>query len=206
MATSTVKGLFLKGTNVLSHHVIIPNLKINRTTRISCRFFHPSVQRTMEKKTPEVPSSASKSATDISNPNSKPTSGSDSLSSSKTSVPESTASKPSTKDSTTSAETTGKQPPSASHHNHPTSERPPQNQQQGQPRISVESIGSATMQYTHELNKAYADIERNLMKRVHTSNLRNFRIALLGTIVGITWIGAVFGGQVGQPNSLSSST
>ena len=60
------------------------------------------------------------------------------------------------------------------------------------------------MQYTHELNKAYADIERNLMKRVHTSNLRNFRIALLGTIVGITWIGAVFGGQVAQRQPLLS--
>ena len=211
MATASVKGLFLRGSNALSHHVVVHKLKIHRTTRMSCRFFHLSVQRTMEKKTLDVPSSASKSGGTIDNVNPNST-GVDSFSSSKTSISESTISKPPSKDSSTSGEASGKQSPSASNHDHSTPGQSPQSPQPGrhhqqqhqdqqrqqhhQPRISVESIGSATLQYTHELNKAYADIERNLMKRVHTSNLRNFRIALLGTIVGITWIGAVFGGQV----------
>ena len=62
--------------------------------------------------------------------------------------------------------------------------------------INVESIGSATMQYTHEITKNYADIERNIMRRINSSNQRNFRIMLLSTLVVVTWVGAVFGGKI----------
>jgi hypothetical protein len=52
------------------------------------------------------------------------------------------------------------------------------------------------MQYTHEINKAYADIERNIMKRINSSNQRSFRIILVSTIVAVTWIAVVFGGKI----------
>jgi hypothetical protein len=58
------------------------------------------------------------------------------------------------------------------------------------------AIGSATMHYTHEINRVYSELEKNLMQRINESNQRRFRIILLSTVLFITWIGAVFGTRI----------
>lgn len=59
--------------------------------------------------------------------------------------------------------------------------------------VQKTAFGSTTKQYTFELNKAYGDIERNLMKRINESNTQRFRIILLSFVLGVLWIFAVFG-------------
>jgi hypothetical protein len=61
---------------------------------------------------------------------------------------------------------------------------------------TAEVIGNTTKQYTTETIKIYADIEKNLMQRINESNTRRFRIGLIGSILAIIWIGAVFGEKI----------
>lgn len=58
------------------------------------------------------------------------------------------------------------------------------------------AIGSATKHYTEEINRAYSELEKNLMQRINESNQRRFRIILLSTVLFITWVVAVFGTRI----------
>jgi len=58
---------------------------------------------------------------------------------------------------------------------------------------TAETIGTATLHATHELNKVYHDLEQQLMSRINESNTKRFRMIVLGTILGIVWIVSVFG-------------
>eukprot|EP01041_Mallomonas_annulata_P002268 gene2268-4416_t len=61
---------------------------------------------------------------------------------------------------------------------------------------TAEAIALATKHYTQEINRAYSDMERVLMTRIHESNTRRFRVILLSITVGLFWIIAVFGGHI----------
>ena len=52
------------------------------------------------------------------------------------------------------------------------------------------------MHYTADLNKAYAEIERKMMERIHESNQARFRMYLIGGTVFVVWVFAMFGGQI----------
>lgn len=58
---------------------------------------------------------------------------------------------------------------------------------------TAETIGTATLHATHELNKVYHDLEQQLMSRINESNTKRFRMIVLGTILAIVWIVSVFG-------------
>lgn len=58
---------------------------------------------------------------------------------------------------------------------------------------TAESIGTATLHATHELNKVYHDLEQQLMSRINESNTKRFRMIVLGTLLAIVWIVSVFG-------------
>ena len=75
----------------------------------------------------------------------------------------------------------------------------------------VESIGSAVnatkqqaVNYTHEINKAYAEVEHNMMLRINENNQRRFRLVSLTSILFIVWVVAVFGEKIRK--MLSDST
>jgi hypothetical protein len=59
-------------------------------------------------------------------------------------------------------------------------------------QTTVQSI----LESTGEWNKAYVNMEASIMDRVHASNKQRFRVILLTTVVGIIWVGAVFGGKI----------
>ena len=67
----------------------------------------------------------------------------------------------------------------------------------------VESIGSAVnatkqqaVNYTHEINRVYAEVEHDLMRRINEGNRRRFRLGLLSTLLFIVWVVSVFGAQI----------
>lgn len=71
------------------------------------------------------------------------------------------------------------------------------------PHTVVESIGSAVnatkqqaVNYSHEINKVYSEIEHDMMKRINESNQRRFRLFLLSSTLIILWIGVVFGSKI----------
>lgn len=64
----------------------------------------------------------------------------------------------------------------------------------------VESIGSAVnatkqqaVNYTHEINRAYAEIEHDMMRRINEVNQRRFRLVLLSTVLFVVWVVSAFG-------------
>jgi hypothetical protein len=61
------------------------------------------------------------------------------------------------------------------------------------PTATVQSIGVATKQYTHEFNRAYSELEKNMMKRINESNQRRFRLGLASTVALLIWVSVVFG-------------
>lgn len=68
---------------------------------------------------------------------------------------------------------------------------------------TAERVG-ATLKYTeerlsyagHYAGQTYEDLERNLMKAINTSNQQRFRVYLIGTVLLILWILAVFGSRI----------
>jgi len=56
-----------------------------------------------------------------------------------------------------------------------------------------EAIAQATKHYTHEINRAYSDMEKILMARIRESNQRRFRVILLSVTLVIFWVLAFFG-------------
>jgi hypothetical protein len=63
-------------------------------------------------------------------------------------------------------------------------------------KSTAESIGSATIQYTTEINKVYHDLEQKLMMRINESNTQRFRILLITILLAIVWIGSMFGSRI----------
>lgn len=63
-------------------------------------------------------------------------------------------------------------------------------------RRAVDAIGSATVYYTHELNRMYADVEKNMMAKLKESNTRRFRLTLLGIFATIVGLYVFFGKQI----------
>ncbi|CAK9252598.1 unnamed protein product [Sphagnum jensenii] len=61
---------------------------------------------------------------------------------------------------------------------------------------TAETIGSATLQYTHEINKVYHDMEQTLMRRINESNTQRFRLFFFGSLLAVVWIGSVFGSSI----------
>ena len=69
--------------------------------------------------------------------------------------------------------------------------------------VVVESIGSAVnatkqqaVNYSVEINKAYAEVEHNMMARISESNQQRFRLYVLSTILLIIWLVSAFGGEI----------
>jgi hypothetical protein len=69
--------------------------------------------------------------------------------------------------------------------------------------VVVESIGSAVnatkqqaVNYSVEINKAYAEVEHNMMIRINESNQQRFRLYLLSTILFIIWVVSLFGAEI----------
>ena len=50
--------------------------------------------------------------------------------------------------------------------------------------------------YSQQYTNAYVELERTLMSRIHESNRRRFRLALISTVVFIIWVVAVFGKMI----------
>jgi hypothetical protein len=50
--------------------------------------------------------------------------------------------------------------------------------------------------YAEEMEKSYKSIEHSVMKRIHESNTRRFRIGLMSTILLIVWVIAMFGDRI----------
>mmetsp|Transcript_4810 Transcript_4810/g.4968 ORF Transcript_4810/g.4968 Transcript_4810/m.4968 type:complete len:448 (-) Transcript_4810:11-1354(-) len=81
---------------------------------------------------------------------------------------------------------------------HTSSDHTPQH-----PHTVVESIGEAVnatkqqaVNYSGELNKAYSEMEHNIMKGINETNQRRFRLLLLSSTLFILWVGIVFGSKI----------
>mmetsp|Transcript_28275 Transcript_28275/g.28563 ORF Transcript_28275/g.28563 Transcript_28275/m.28563 type:complete len:354 (+) Transcript_28275:155-1216(+) len=66
------------------------------------------------------------------------------------------------------------------------------------PPNTAAAIASATKHYTSEFNRAYGDVEKVLMNRIHESNKRRFRIILLSITIALFWIVVIFGRNIRQ--------
>jgi hypothetical protein len=71
------------------------------------------------------------------------------------------------------------------------------------PHTVVETIGEAVnatkqqaVNYSHEINKAYSEMEHNIMKGINETNQRRFRLFLLSSTLIILWVGIVFGSKI----------
>ena len=61
---------------------------------------------------------------------------------------------------------------------------------------TAENIAFSTKQNILELNRAYEDIERKLMINLRESNQRRFRVFFMSILLGLLWIGSVFGKEI----------
>lgn len=61
---------------------------------------------------------------------------------------------------------------------------------------TAEAIALATKHYSHEINRAYGDMERVLMARIQESNIKRFRVILISILLVLFWTVAVFGGNI----------
>lgn len=80
------------------------------------------------------------------------------------------------------------------------------------PSKVVESIGSAVnatkqqaAHYTHEINRAYSEVEHDIMIRINESNQRRFRLVLLSTVLFLIWVVSVFGEKIRKMLSVQTA-
>ena len=55
------------------------------------------------------------------------------------------------------------------------------------------AAAEAASKYSQQYTNAYVELEKTLMARIHESNRRRFRIALISSILFVFWVVAVFG-------------
>lgn len=86
-----------------------------------------------------------------------------------------------------SSETSKSQPHNETHHKSSTAERVGATLHYAEERLS--SAG-------HYAGQTYEELERNLMKAINESNQQRFRVYLIGTVLLILWVLAVFGTRI----------
>ena len=61
---------------------------------------------------------------------------------------------------------------------------------------AVAVAAASAAKYSQQYTNAYVELEKTLMSRIHESNRRRFRLALISTILFIIWVVAVFGKMI----------